>query len=188
LRTEPAEEPIICRNCRNAPPVFEQARSFGWYSEKLRRLILEYKFRRQAQLHVPLGDLLATACRRWYRLQDIDVVTCVPLHRRRLRARGFDHTLLLARRLARSIDKPCRNFLKKSRHTPAQSGLDLPQRARNISGSITAGRMKPFQDLNVLLVDDIYTTGATVAECARILLNGGVKKVQVLTLARVELD
>jgi len=177
-----------CPACREAPPAFDAARAFAVYDTSLRQLILHYKFKHQSRLHIPLGHLMGLALATHFPREEIALVTHVPLHWRRRMARGFDQTELLARFLARRSGRRHVALLKRTRHVPPQSTLDLARRTDNIRGTFACRWPGKCRARTVLLVDDILTTGATVNECARVLKEAGAARVLVLTLARVELD
>lgn len=127
---------------------------------------------------------LPTRCARSWR-GEYDLVTWVPLSRRRLRERGYDQARLLARSTARELGLPLTPTLHKQRNTQPQSGTgDAAKRRANIAG---AYRMKQGADVTgkrVLLMDDIVTTGATLSECARVLGKAGAEQVVCATVAR----
>ncbi|MCI0498766.1 MAG: hypothetical protein L0Y36_03665, partial [Planctomycetales bacterium] len=123
----------------------------------------------------------------------VDVVVPVPLHPSRLRNRGFNQVFLLMRSWkkrakADALDLSAvqieHNVLLRSANTAPQTNLGREERLTNIQNAFTIRMHQKIKDKAVLLVDDVYTTGATVNECARILLKGGAKHVDVLTLAR----
>ena len=108
----------------------------------------------------------------------------VPLHRTRLRQRGYNQALELAKPLARLLGVPlCRDLLQRQRGTAAQTELDAVARRRNVRGAfaVRAGVALPT---HVAILDDVMTTGATLAECARVLKRAGVQRVDVWALAR----
>jgi ComF family protein len=113
------------------------------------------------------------------------MVVPVPLHPRRLRERGFNQALSLARFVSRfhsiSLD---RNNLIRSRWTNTQVGLSERKRRENVKGAFIVKKEKNFKNKHILLVDDVYTSGSTVDECAKVLLNAGAQTVHIVTLAR----
>jgi ComF family protein len=109
------------------------------------------------------------------------VVTFVPMTRKDYRSRGFNQAEVLARIIARQLQLPLKNLLRKTRETHLQSHLSAADRTTNLRDAF---RLLPSEDDRVLLVDDIYTTGATVEECARTLKEGGVQSVVAATIAR----
>ena len=113
-----------------------------------------------------------------------DLLLSVPLHRRRLRQRGYNQALELARPLAQALHVPLRHDrLQRRRHTGAQTELDAVSRRRNVRGAF-AVREGVALPAHVAILDDVMTTGATLAECARVLRRAGVARVDVWALAR----
>ena len=112
-------------------------------------------------------------------------VVPVPLHPKRLRERGFNQALSLARFISRFHSIPLdRNKLVRARYTHTQVGLSEQKRKENVKGAFVVKKEKNFRNKHILLVDDVYTSGSTVDECAQVLLNAGARTVQILTLAR----
>jgi ComF family protein len=107
------------------------------------------------------------------------------LHPKRLRWRGFNQSLLLARQVSRKYDVPVDPFLlDRRRETLTQTELTEEERRRNVRGAFETDPKKSLKGRRVLLVDDVYTSGATVNECSRVLMRAGAREVTVLTLAR----
>jgi len=114
-----------------------------------------------------------------------NVIIPVPLHPQRLRWRGFNQAVILGRAVSRSWGVPLDPFvLQRSRQTRPQTELTRKERQPNVRGAFSTDPGKSLKGQDILLVDDIYTSGATVKECTRVLLRGGARTVQVLTLAR----
>jgi ComF family protein len=112
-------------------------------------------------------------------------VVPVPLHPKRLRERGFNQALALARFVSRFHSIPLdRNNLFRARWTHTQVGLSEHKRKENVKDAFAVTKEKNFQNKHILLVDDVYTSGSTADECAKVLLNAGARTVQILTLAR----
>ena len=121
-------------------------------------------------------------------LPDADMIVPVPLHRRRLIARRYNQSALLAGALGRKSDVTAApDLLVRTRHTPSQGGLSATARRRNVRGAFAVrdGQAAGVRDRRVLLIDDVFTTGATVEACATTLIRSGARAVDVLTLARV---
>lgn len=115
-----------------------------------------------------------------------DLVVPVPLHKKRLKERGFNQSLFLAKGLAGIYNLPVDYLnLKRIRATDPQVNLKGKDRINNVSGAFAAQDRVVFKDKRVLLIDDVYTTGATVLECSRVLKKAGAKTIDVVTLARV---
>jgi ComF family protein len=116
---------------------------------------------------------------------DCDVIVPVPLHPERLRWRGYNQALLLARRVGKRLKRPVDGFsLTRTRNTQPQVELRESERRRNVTGAFAVVEGSRLQGKKILLVDDVYTSGATAGECARVLTESGAENVSVLTLAR----
>jgi ComF family protein len=178
-------ETHLCSDCILRPPPYSGARSFGYYSAELSRIILHLKFQRRQNLVGLLSPLLASAFFDCWGKTDFDMIVPVPLHPRRRRERGFNQAALLGKGLARHISVPLQeSALERTRHTLPQVGLTDPERLHNVRAAFICRRPKAVAGRRVLLVDDVMTTGATVASAARGLLAGGALRVSVLTVAR----
>lgn len=128
---------------------------------------------------------MAQGCQEFLNEWRVDLIVPVPLHPRRLRWRGFNQSLLLAKQVSRRYEVPMDPFvLYRKRETAPQTQLAEDERRRNVRGAFATGPEKPLKGKSLLLVDDVYTSGATVNECSRVLLHAGAKEVYVLTLAR----
>ena len=114
----------------------------------------------------------------------MDFLVPVPLHRKRLRERGFNQALLLAKELSRRTEIPYQGrMLQKRKATPPQVQLNGGEREKGIKGAFHITDREGVEGKTILLIDDVYTTGATVNECSKVLIRGGAKRVDVLTLA-----
>jgi ComF family protein len=162
---------------------FDAAYSFGAYEGALRELIHLFKYGRIRPLAVPLGRMLATAIPRD---QTFDIVTPVPLHWRRRLERGLNQSELLAHGVARRYGLKPVNALRRKRSTGVQAGLSHAGRRVNVAGAFVAKPKAAVAGRRVLVVDDVLTTGATLASCAGALKRAGARYVAVLTLARVD--
>ena len=173
--------PIPCGACRLAPPPYQRVQCALRYGFPVDRLLPRFKFHGD----LACGALLATLMGWALDPEDLpQALVPVPLHRARLRERGYDQALELARMLARGGAPPvCAQALRRVRATRAQSRLGARDRRDNLLGAFD---LRPGQALpaHVALVDDVMTTGATVAECARVLRAGGVARVDVWAIAR----
>jgi ComF family protein len=176
------DNPGICRKCQVDPPVFTGMRSWAFFAGPLRKALHRLKYKRDVALGdalaQPLIHLLATTG--WM----IDLVTAVPAGVARQAERGYNQAALLARPIALSQGVPLRlGVLKKLRDTRSQVGLSIVERKRNVENAFqaAAGRV---QGKRVLLVDDVTTSGATVAACTQALCQAGAAQVFVLTLAQ----
>jgi ComF family protein len=172
-----------CAACRADRPAYDYARSAAVYEGALREALHAFKFAGRRALARPLGDLAADRCAASLP-GDIDAVVPVPLARDRERERGFNQSALVAERVARRLGVPAKAaWLTRRRSTQPQTELSAAERRPNVRGAFLASRR--VADRHVLVVDDVLTTGATVAECARALRAAGARRVGVLTVARV---
>ena len=145
----------------------------------------KYKYGRKVSLGKPLGRLMARGCEEYLREVCADLIVPVPLHAKRLRWRGFNQSLLLAREVGRICQLPVNPFvLQRWKETVAQTQLSERERRRNVRGAFRLHPDLSVKDKTVLVVDDVYTSGATVNECSRTLKKAGAKEIYVLTLAR----
>ncbi len=153
----------------------------------MRAAIAGYKFEGRADLGLPLGDYLATHVRGEQALALSELVMPVPLHRERLRERGFDHAVPLARAVATALGIPlAAGILVRARATSPQAGLMAKARRANVRDAFHAdpARAHLLKDRRIVLVDDILTSGATASACAEALAAAGAAEVRVATLAR----
>jgi ComF family protein len=178
----PLDEQGRCALCRRGVQGFDAAYSFGFYEDELRALIHLFKYGRVETLAKPLGRFLALALPRE---QSFDAIVPMPLHWRKRWQRGFNQAGLLAREISRRTHTPVRNALRRVRFTATQAGLTNAKRRQNVSGAFRSRRAS-LDGQRILLVDDVMTTGATAASCARALKLAGARQVVLLTLARVD--
>ena len=182
-----------CGDCMDSPKRFRIARAPLVYEQILTRLVHCFKYQGKIQLAGPLAGLLQATFQRFWDPDSIDMILPVPLHLQRLRERGFNQAYLLVRNWKTAAGPSVgrqprfrieRDVLVRTVSTLPQSALGRTQRAVNIKNAFTLTRPDKIIDKRILLIDDVYTTGATVDECARILLQSGAAHVDVLTLAR----
>lgn len=174
----------VCAHCRQAPNGLDGLRAVGRYvtpradeaHSPFADIIHAYKYAGVHALAAPLGDWLAASLR----AAPVPVTVIVPLpsHPRRVAERGYDHIALLTRRVALALNLPyVDHWLYRVRHTASQAGnkLSPTERRANVQGAFVARPIPP--DSHLLLVDDVYTTGATMAECAQTLRAAGATSI-----------
>ena len=175
----------LCGACRIRRPRFAYARAAALYGDLVREAIHAFKFGARRGLANPLGDLLAGLGLSALPGAAPDVLVPVPLHPRRVRERGYNQALLLARRLERAWGVPvAADALLRAVPTLPQADLDAAARRRNVRDAFAVSRPERITGRHVVLVDDVLTTGATAGECARSLYRAGAAAVGVLTVAR----
>lgn len=176
----------LCADCLQSPKAFDRARAALGYDDASRDLILAFKHADRTETALNLASWMALAGSEL--LEDADIIVPVPLHRWRLFLRRYNQSALLAQRLADHCNKPFyAQVLERQRATPSQGHLSRAARRRNVSGAF---RIRPamksrIEGRRVLVIDDVYTSGATIAACVGCLRAGGAEAVDVLTLARV---
>ena len=174
-----------CGRCRRRAPEFSYARSAARYGEVAREALHAFKFGGRRALAAPLGDLLAEMGAASLPIPDPALLVPVPLHPRRERERGFNQSLLLARRLGRAWRLPVReDVLVRTVATPPQAELSRETRRSNVRGAFALRHPELVSGQHVIVVDDVFTTGSTVSACALCLKRGGASAVGVLTVAR----
>ena len=172
----------VCQSCRECPPSYTKAWTLYPYLSPLRDAIRLFKYRGKVALATPLARLMID---RLPLLDAIDVIIPVPLHIERLREREFNQSLLLADRIGRYLDIPvsCTDLIRTT-PSPAQTTLSRKERLRNLRGAFAVPRPESVTGKHILLIDDVFTTGATVNECAKALRKAGSGNVFPLTLGR----
>ena len=172
-----------CRACDEAPPTFDYALAAARYRGPLREAMHAFKFRGKRTLARALGDLVLEECAEALPPDAVALVP-VPLTLERQRERGYNQAQLLAEQIGAALHLPVRRrWLRRVRSTLPQTDLTATERRTNVRGAFTAAPAVAGRHL--VIVDDVFTTGATVAECARTLRAAGAVQVGVLTVARV---
>lgn len=178
-------DPACCPSCQGRPFLFDQAWSAMLYEGPVRDCLHHFKYRERYLLSKPLTERLVRFAQRFLPLRGFDAIVPVPLSRRRENERGFNQSFLLSRGLSRALDLPLlRHSLVRWRQTPSQISLSREGRLKNVAGAFRVKQLPPLQEKRLLLVDDVFTTGATVNACAAVLKEAGAASVSVLTLAR----
>jgi competence protein ComFC len=171
-----------CIQCRNSRPQFHLLRSWAVFDGSIRKAIHQLKYKRDISLGVVLAGFMASYIKgmNW----PIDIVIPVPLARKRKNERGYNQASLIAFPLSLQLRwKYVSGGLARIRETESQVGLNSTDRQENVINAFRAVR-KYVEGKNILLVDDVATTGATLSSCAQALHTGGAKTVYALTVAR----
>lgn len=180
-KSKPTGYKEICPNCIVTKHFFDKCVSVFEYRSQVKSAIIRYKFFGKREIAKTFAKMLEDKISRF---EDIDYITSVPLHAAKLRIRGFNQCDLIARILSKDLDLKFDNkILIKTKDTKSQSLLNRGNRLKNLKNAFEILDTSKIANKNILLIDDIYTTGATVSECAKCLKQGGANKVFVLTLA-----
>ncbi len=174
-----------CNECRNKNYYFDRAMSVCDYKGIVKKCIQLFKYKRKLNIGLNLSKLMIKFLKEHFNLDDIDLITAVPLHKSKLRERGFNQAEILAEQIRLNLNLPAAfDNLKRIKKTLSQYQLPLVSRQSNISGAFACADEAFFRNKSILIIDDIFTTGATLNECSRVLKNAGAKKVYTLTIAR----
>jgi len=173
----------LCHACLRQPPPFNRARAAGFYDGFILEAIHRLKYQRQVLYAKFLGQIMVREPDISAMLADAQLLVPVPLHPRRLRWRGFNQALLLAKHLSHLPVAP--EVLIRRRPTLPQVGLSSQERLVNVKNAFAVTAPQEVNGRNIVLVDDVYTTGATIRECARVLRRAGAARLEVITVARV---
>lgn len=178
----------VCAECRAMRPFFSSARSTCMYEGTLKELIHKFKYNNRRMLSGTFaGIMLDFIKENPDAVEGIDIITFVPLRKNRVLARGFNQSKLLASLIGKSLGIPVTECLEKTRLTKNQNELSRENRLVNLKGAF---RVRPdieeavVRGAGILLIDDVMTTGATLNEISRVLIDRGAGKVRCLTLAR----
>ena len=173
-----------CGACVIHRKYFTIARALGAFEGSLQAAIHRWKYEGKTHLTPFFADWMAEGLNRYWELNSVDLLIPVPLHPQRLRERGFNQALLLVKELSRRTDIPyLKTILKKKKPTLPQVNLSGVEREKGLRGAFHVIEKGELSGKSVLLVDDVYTTGATVNECSKVLVRGGAERVDALTLA-----
>jgi len=183
------QENPCCAECIVAEPLFAKSVAYGPYDGGLRELIHLLKYDRVRPAANVLGRMISDAFLELAPKFDHGepLVVPVPLHASKLNQRGFNQSELIARIALKLVPVGRLNsdMLRRTRATETQTGLTREQRERNLRGAFRVSRRSDIAGRDILLVDDVFTTGTTVSECARVLRRAGASRVFVATVARV---
>lgn len=186
-------EDHVCETCIRSERAFGIARAAGAYDKSLMRLVHAFKYDEKTRLARPLSVLLWGAFLKYWQNRSIDLIVPIPLNKKRFRQRGFNQSFLLVKDWAAMAPpdgipgqalRVESGVLDRVRETPPQTGLGRRDRLSNVKNAFSLPVPAAVEDRRILVIDDVYTTGATANECARILIKGGARRVDILTLAR----
>lgn len=175
----------ICGECLKTDYHFNRAGAPCLYEGVIKDCIHLLKYGKKLCLIGPLSQLMVDFVKTYLDPGSIDLVVPIPLHSVKLREREFNQAELLARRIKTSLGIPLiSNNLRRVKLRPPQTTLSRKERLANLEGAFKVKKPGQFRGTSILLIDDVFTTGATANESSKVLLEAGAKKVRVLTLAR----
>jgi len=174
-----------CEVCRENPPLFSKAITPFLYEGPLATAICQFKYQKMPHLATPLARLMVNDLSKI----SVDYIMAIPLHPTRLRSREFNQSLLLVKQIGITLSRPYFiDTMIRTRETSPQVGLSKKERDENIKGAFRVRQSDEVKDRRILLIDDVYTTGATLKEGAKTLMHAGAKEVIVATVARMVLS
>ena len=174
----------ICQSCRHKIPI-NGCFSVGFYRDPiLKKMIHEFKYGYVADLKHPLNKLLVDILPQIPIKNEESLIVPVPLHPKRENERGFNQSSLLAEIISQKTNIQTLPLLKRIKPTDPQANLKPAKRPQNVANAFVINTSVKTNAKNIILLDDVITTGATIGECARILHQAGYKKIYVLTIAR----
>ncbi len=174
----------LCVECRNNPPEFNIARAVGPYKESYRIAVKVFKFLGRKNLAIKMGCLMAQVVKNEPCFWPIDLIVPVPSTKVQLKQRGFNQTELLAKQISKHLKiKVEFDVLYRVKETPAQRELSKEEREKNLLCAFRVKDRRKIHKKNILLVDDVYTTGSTCRECTRTLIGGGAASISIITWA-----
>lgn len=155
------------------------------YEGKIRKLILDYKFNEKSYIYLTFVNFLLKNEKIFENIKNYDTIIPVPISKKRLKTRGYNQSLLIAREIANKTNlELLNNCLFKTKNIIEQSKLNKEDRIKNIQGVYELQNKQLIENKKILLIDDIYTTGSTVNECSKILRQGNPTEIGVLVLAK----
>ena len=155
------------------------------YDDIIRTMLIEYKFNEKPYLYRSILEFLNKYQKKYVQFEIYDIIIPVPISKKRNKERGYNQSLLIAREIAKNENVKLRNnVISKVKNNTTQSKLNKEERAENVKNVYKITKNKEIIDKNILLIDDIFTTGATLNECSKMLKQAGTKKVDVLTIAK----
>ncbi len=175
----------LCEACATAPPRYGKLRTLAFYQTTLQQAIHFFKFEKKKVFARPLTELINAHMPSDCNIAEYDFILPVPIHKKRLRERGFNQATLLANGIAKTAGVPVlTDTLVRHRHTVAQSSLDREARQQNLIDAFEIRNPDIIRDKRLLVFDDVFTTGATIREAVSELWTADPAEIDVLTLAR----
>lgn len=178
----------VCSQCKNTKRMVGRNYSVIMFSGESRMHIHNFKYKHKAYLKTTFGNLLLDKYREIKKEYDPDIIIPVPLHKNRENERGYNQVDILLKVFDIDRDRINTNCLERIADTPQQANMNKYERMENVAGAFQVVDKDVVKGKSILIVDDIYTTGATIDECAKVLTKAGAKEVRSMTLAHAHRD
>lgn len=190
------EQDTICNKCYNTLKIEAKIEKYNnksfnkhlyifKYEGKIRNLIIDYKFNDKPYLNELFVKIILKNEKICRKIKKYDIIIPVPIHKKRENERGYNQSELIARKLANNLKiELLTDILIKQKNTLPQSTLSKKQREENVKTVYKIQNKQKIKNKKIILLDDIYTTGATAEECSKILKQNGAKEILVLTIAK----
>ena len=179
---------VVCTDCKDTERVVEKNYSAVTYDDRMRDLVYGFKYSNKRFLKKPLGLILYDKYDEVREEYNADIIIPIPLHKERLRIRGYNQTELLLSQFEEDKDKIVTDAVVRIKDTPHLASMSKLVRRDKIKGSFEVVNKEIFKGKRVLIVDDVYTTGATIDECAKLIYKCGASVVRSLTLANSHIE
>jgi len=174
-----------CKTCETNTFSFSKACSVFHFNKVVQNLIHELKYSEMTKIAKYLGEFAVEYLSEFEPFENVDIVSPVPLHKVKKRARGFNQAEFLTKKIAEKMNwQHIPNLVLRKKFTKTQTKLKRNQRQINVSGAFVLNPKFDVAKKNILIVDDVFTTGSTVNAISKLLKNNGVSKIYVLTIAR----
>ncbi len=185
---KPIEEPtqMYCKDCNESPKAFRRGKSLWVHQGEIKDSIYRFKYKNRRIYAKEYGRVLADTFQKEIVDWKIDCVMPVPIHKKRKKARGYNQSLLLATEMVKHLKielEVCQDLVIRKKNTRIQKVLDNKKRSLNLVNAFEMNETKRKIPQNILIIDDIYTTGATINEVSKVLVNNGVENVYFLTIS-----
>lgn len=164
---------------------FQEIHSIFKYEEDIRDILIKYKFQNKAYIYKTFSKIILKDEKICGFLKKYDIIIPVPVHKKRKNERGYNQTELISKEISKNLNiKMEKNVLMKNINTKMQSSLSKKERKDNIKGAFKVQNLQRIENKNILIIDDIYTTGSTINECGKVLKSAGAKNIGALTIAK----
>ena len=182
--TTDKKKTLLCPNCIKEKPKFHKCVSVVKYNDAAKKIILPFKHADKTNFAKIMGRMMSATVSPF--IDEVDFIMPVPIHLKRMLKRKYNQSSLLSNIISKYTKKPVLyNVLYRAKFKQSQGHLSTNKRKLNVAGAFDVKNKTKIKGKNILIVDDVFTTGATISECADVLLKNGAKKIFVVTFARV---